>query len=90
MLNLSDYANEYIDFADYIGTGTPKTYAMRDAICFQDGDGHLSKTDSIDSPEMAIVEWLSHFAKLAQVEESNGLLWGFAATLLENLRSECG
>ncbi|MBD2093532.1 hypothetical protein H6F67_27230 [Microcoleus sp. FACHB-1515] len=77
-----------LSILDYIGTGTPDTYPMASAIGYQDGDGFLSETDSIDSPEPTIAEWLCHFAAIGVQEQSNGLLWGFAATLFENLRDE--
>ena len=77
-----------LSILDYLGTTDP-TYSMQNAVCFQDGDGHLSAGIDEDSPEHSIAEWLQHFTTLAQEAESNELLWGIAATLFEQLRQGC-
>lgn len=74
-----------LSILDYLGTKTNTTgsYTMQEAACYQDGDGFLA--GAIDSDEWALLDWLNHFAELDQQNESNGLLWGIAATLFEAL-----
>ena len=75
-----------LSILDYLGSADPANYSMLDAVCFQDGDAHLSAGIDQDSPEYSISEWLQHFAQLAQETESDRILWSIAATLFEALR----
>lgn len=76
-----------LSILDYLGSADPVNHPMQAAATFQDGDGYLA--GAIDSDEWALLDWLNHFAELAQETESNGLLWGIAATLFESLRQGC-